>query len=78
MARLYVNAPYMLYFALWPYRGKWSYEVNISTLPRRGQVVCLLSGSGSWWCIGPILQWISGALIKGNTSTPPHSGQVVY
>ena len=38
MARLCVNAPYMLYFSLWLYCGEWSYEVNISTPLRSGQV----------------------------------------
>ena len=39
MARLCVNALYMLYFALGLYYGKWSYEVNILAPPRSRQVV---------------------------------------
>ena len=39
VARLCVNALYMLYFALWIYCGKWSGETNVSVPYHSRQVV---------------------------------------
>ena len=113
MARLCVNAPYMIFFlviVLWKielwseyinpilqwtsFIFTWSYEMNILAPPHKGQVVYLLddiltppgsgqvicSPSGKWSMIlyRPHLAVGKCVLTYGNTSGPPHSGQVVY